>query len=230
MQLAPLLHARAAKYNTFLTLACQGMLVRDVPPTVEELLKLLSLLWLIPWENRRKELYWRLCLDGVPTSARMHMLGDSCACGVVAPDRGHHYWDCPVAQIVLQELRRNLGGSAIRRVHVWLGRPPVPDLHKQLWLVTTQAALLAMDKGRRVLTAMKLASDEQGPQNAHALPADVQLLLAGKVAVAHFWDMLQDFVGLKLCPLDWLQNVPTQHPFLGVLVVAGSKRLVLRKA
>ena len=230
MQLAPLLVARAEKYTTFLTLACQGMTVRDVPPTVEELVKLLSLLWLIPWENRRKEFYWRLCLDGIPTAARMHMVGDSCACGVVAPDRGHHYWDCPVAKAVLQELRRNLGGSAIRRLHVWLGRPPVPNLHKQLWVITSQAAMLAMDKGRRVLTAIKLGSD-QAPQAAHALPVDVQLLLAGKVAVATFWDMLQDFVGLKLCPLEWLQHVPSQHPFLAVFIAAdGSRRLVLHKA
>jgi len=228
--LAPLFAARADKYTTFLSLACQGMAARDLPPTVEELRKLLCQLWEIPWENRRKEFFWRLCLDGVPTAARMHMLGDSCACGFVAPDRAHHYWDCPVAQGVCQELRRHLPSTGLRRIHVWLGRPPAPDLHRKLWLVIAQAALLAMDKGRRVLTAIKLGSDE-APQGAHVLPVDVQLVLASKVAVATFWDMLQDFVGLNLCPQEWLQHVPSQHPFLGVArALNGSKRLVLRRA
>ena len=36
----------------------------------------------------------------------MHMLGEPCAalCNHLAPDRGHHYWKCPVAQAVVQDL------------------------------------------------------------------------------------------------------------------------------
>lgn len=38
----------------------------------------------------------------------MHMLGVSCDCGVVAPDRQHHFWGCPVAQAVTQVLQEQL--------------------------------------------------------------------------------------------------------------------------
>ena len=135
-----------------------------------------------------------------------------------------------MAQAVLQELTRNVGGPALRRVHLWLSRPPTPALQRPLWLIISQAALLAMDKGRRVLTAIKLGSEE-APHGAPALPPDVQLVLARKVAVVTFWDMLQDFIGLGLCPRDWLQQVPAQHPFLGVSLAAdGTHRLVLHRA
>ena len=230
LQLRPLHQARATKFISFLTLACQGRLVRDPLPSVEELLKLLGRLWEVPWENTRKEFFWRLCLDGIPTASRMHLVGESCACGSLAPDRGHHYWECPVAEAVLHELHRNLGGPALRRVHVWLARPPISTLHKELWLVVCQAALLAMDKGRRVLTAIRLGSDE-APAGAPVLPPDVQLVLARKVAVVSFWDLLQDFIGLRLCPHAWLQQVPAQHPFLGTQVRPnGSLCLVLHRA
>jgi hypothetical protein len=230
LQLSPLRDARAHKFTSFLTLACQGMVGRDPAPSVDELLGLLGRLWEVPWDNQRKEFFWRLCLDGIPTASRMHLVGDSCACGALAPDRGHHYWDCPVAQAVLQELTRNVGGPALRRVHLWLSRPPTPALQRPLWLIISQAALLAMDKGRRVLTAIKLGSEE-APHGAPALPPDVQLVLARKVAVVTFWDMLQDFIGLGLCPRDWLQQVPAQHPFLGVSLAAdGTHRLVLHRA
>jgi hypothetical protein len=230
LQLGPLHHARATKFISFLTLACQDRLVRDPLPSVEELLKLLGRLWQVPWENTRKEFFWRLCLDGIPTASRMHLVGESCACGFLAPDRDHHYWQCPVAEAVLQELRRNLGGVALRRVHVWLARSPTSTLHRQLWLVVCQAALLAMDKGRRVLTAIRLGSDA-APAGAPTLPLDLQLVLARKVAVVSFWDLLQDFIGLRLCPQAWMQQVPAQHPFLGAQVHPdGSRSLVLHRA
>ena len=51
------------------------------------------------------------------------------------------------------------------------------------------------------------------------------------VAVVSFWDLLQDFIGLRLCPQAWLQQVPAQHPFLGTQVRPnGSLRLVLHRA
>jgi hypothetical protein len=78
-----------------------------------------------------------------------------------------------------------------------------------------------MDKGRRLLTALQQAEQP--------LPCPAQLLIAQKVAAAAFWDMLADFVGLALCPAAWLIEVPSQHPFLGVVAVAGSPSLVLRR-
>jgi len=193
------------------------------------------ILWGIPWDNYRKEFFWRFSLDGIPTAARMHLVGASCACGVVAPDRAHHYWDCPIAVAVLAELKRNLpayAATSFHRLHVWLARVPVctPALHKQVWLVVCQAALLAMDKGRRVFTAIQLGCN-QPPSASASLPSDLQLVIAQRVAVATFWDMLADFAGLHLYPVEWLVHVSAHHPFLGVMQdTAGSRRLVLHRA
>lgn len=225
LQLQPILAAREVKHQAFLALACQGL----PPPLMadtSELFKLFKRLWRLPWDNQRKELFWRLSLDGLPTAARMHLLGEPCACGALAPCRRHHFWDCAVAQAVLTELHRGLagyvvGGPQLRPDHVWLARVPSQQLHAGLWLVISQAALLAMDKGRRLLTALQQAEQP--------LPCPAQLLIAQKVAAAAFWDMLADFVGLALCPAAWLIEVPSQHPFLGVVAVAGSPSLVLRR-
>jgi hypothetical protein len=40
------------------------------------------------------------------------------------------------------------------------------------------------------------------------------LQLAQKVAVATFWDMLHDFVGLHQWPRAWLAHIGSAHPFL----------------
>ena len=224
LQLQPILEAREAKHLAFLALACQGL-----PPALQadttELFKLFKQLWRLPWENERKELFWRLTLDGLPSAARMKLLGEPCACGTLAPCRRHHFWECSVAQAVVSELRRGLagyvGGQQLRPDHVWLARVPSQQLHAGLWLVISQAALLAMNRGRRLLTALKMAEQP--------LPAPARLLIARKVAATAFWDMLADFVGLALCPAAWLTQVPSQHPFLGVVATAGSPSLVLRR-
>ncbi|PSC76482.1 reverse transcriptase [Micractinium conductrix] len=57
----------------------------------------LKRLWRLPWENCRKEPFWRLIYDAFPTAARMH-LPDPCICGGAPADRQHHFWDCPVAR------------------------------------------------------------------------------------------------------------------------------------
>jgi len=232
---APVVASRQAKHQAFLQLAAAHPLPPfQSAPTYRELTNIFSRLWNIPWDNHRKEFFWRFSLDGIPTAARMHMVGASCACGVVAPDRAHHYWDCPIAQAVLAEIKSNLPAyvaTSLHRVHVWLARVPVctPALHKQVWLVVCQAALLAMDKGRRVFTAIQLGSSQ--PSASAALPSDLQLLIAQRVAVTTFWDMLADFAGLRLYPPDWLVQVQAHHPFLGVMQgVDGSRRLVLHRA
>ena len=135
---------------------------------------------------------------------------------------------------VLAELKRNLpayAATSFHRLHVWLARVPVctPALHKQVWLVVCQAALLAMDKGRRVFTAIQLGCN-QPPSASASLPSDLQLVIAQRVAVATFWDMLADFAVLHLYPVEWLVQVHANHPFLGVMQdTAGSRRLVVHR-
>ena len=50
------------------------------------------------------------------------------------------------------------------------------------------------------------------------------------VAIATFWDMRADFVGLGLAPVTWLAEVHPQHPFMGVQTAAdGGCSLGLRR-
>jgi hypothetical protein len=181
-----------------------------VEALLSELHTLLRNLWKLPWDNSRKEVFWRLTLDGLPSAARMHMLGVSCDCGMVAPDRQHHFWGCPVAQAVTQMLQQHIPPQChVHRINVWLCRPPSPDLHVGVWQVVCLAAVISMNKGRQLL--FKLSSSQP------ALSAQQRVDFACKVAVATFWDMLEDFVGVGLHNPLWLAEVGHAHPFLHVM-------------
>jgi hypothetical protein len=188
-----------------------------------ELQALLHNLWKLPWDNSRKEVFWRLTLDGLPSAARMHMIGSSCDCGVVAPDRQHQFWGCPVAQAVTQVLQENIPPQChVHRINVWLCRPPWPGLHVGVWRVVCLAAVISMNKGRQVLYKL--------PESQPAMSAQQRLAIACKVAVATFWDMLHDFVGVGLCNPVWLQEVCPVHPFLRVIPDAeGQNRLQVNR-
>jgi hypothetical protein len=89
-------------------------------------------------------------------------------------------------------------------------------VHKGVWLVVCQAALLGMDRGRGLLYKWQKQQSTPGeePLPAHLHTAQQQLQAAGRVATAAFWDSLHDFVGLRLCPAGWLDHIPPNHPFL----------------
>jgi hypothetical protein len=210
-QLQAALHQVAArdKHKAFLQEATIGLTLQ-VEVLLPELHKLLNSLWKLPWDNSRKEVFWRLTLDGLPSAARMHMLGVMCDCGVVAPDRQHHFWCCPVAQAVTHVLEQQLPPQChMQRVNVWLCRPPHPTLHPGVWQVVCLAAVISMNKGRQLL--YKLSTSQP------ALSAQQRIVLACKVAVATFWDMLEDFVGVGMCNPLWLAEVSLAHPFLHVV-------------
>ena len=211
--------ARAEKHAAFLQLVNTGLLLPHGPPVGQlDLDRLLVRLWRLPWDNRAKELFWRLTVDGKPTLARMHAVGDSCACGAVAPGRLHHYWECPVAEAVVRELSRCLPrGVALHQVHVWVGRKPMQGLHGGVWLVVCQAALLAMDHGRAMLYRWRQQqrAGEALPQRLVTLQQRLQV--AQQRAVATLWDRLHDFAGLGLCPPQWLTQVGLNHPFMRVV-------------
>lgn len=235
LQLQPVVEARGAKHLAFLSEACQG-LANNLQGQPKDLQRLLKGLWRIPWDNQRKEFFWRFTVDGLPTAARMHKAGEACAvCDHICPDRRHHYWECTVAQAVVQELTRVLagfGGEPLRCDHLWLARRPSPHLHWGVWVIVCQAALLGMDKGRRLMVAATLGQEQQQqPQRGlHLLPGPARMLVVNRVAVATFWDMLADFVGLSLAPVTWMAEVHSQHPFMGVQTAAdGSRSLVLRR-
>jgi hypothetical protein len=175
-----------------------------------ELQSLLRSLWRLPWDNCRKEVFWRMTLDGLPSAARMHMMGSSCDCGAVAPDRQHQFWGCPVAQAVTQVMQEQVPAHCVvRRVNVWLCRPPTPLMHVGVWQVACLAGIISMNKGRQLM--YRLAREQP------ALSGQQRVEIACKVAVATFWDMLADFVGVGMCPPQWMAAVGAAHPFLHVV-------------
>lgn len=230
--IAPQRHMRDVKHQTFLDLACQGLPAED-HAELDELRRLFRDLWKLKWDNDRKELFWRLAVDGIPTAARMHLVGESCACGrAVAPGRDHHFWDCPVATAVLTVVRSALAlpqDCPLRRDHVWLSRPPHATIHDGVWMVTCQAALMAMNTGRKLLSKWSLPSAANPHAATIPLPP-TRLLAASRVAVAAFWDRLQDFIAIEAVPSDWLSEVSATHAFMKVVGSAnGQLSLVLNR-
>jgi hypothetical protein len=188
-----------------------------------ELMSVMRRMWRLPWDNSRKEVYWRLALDGLPSAARMHLTGAVCDCGQVAPGRKHHFWECPVAQAVVQVLQEQLPQPIlVRRVNLWLCRPPTPQLHAGVWMVVCLAALSGINKGRKLL--FKLS------QVIPPVSVQQRIATACTVAVATLWDMLADFVGVGMCNPDWLHFVDHAHPFLHVVPgAAGELHLTVNR-
>ena len=232
LQLGPLLEARADKHVAFLTEACVSMPAgHGISP--DSMLALFKKLWALPWDNKRKVAYWRLTLDALPTAARRHAQGEPCNCGVMMPDRAHHYWDCPVARAVRQELSRGLnhggGQYPLQRHHVWLcRRPSRPDLHAGVWMVVCLAAVLAMDQARKLLDKWRLAGGQgahyAGPRPPPPLPGRIPA--ACRVAKAAFWDFVQDFVSLGLAPAPWVADIAPGHPFIHTHAPAAGRRVL----
>ena len=161
LQLGHVRHQRRARHMSFVQSALGSQDEAVVEATLQQLLSLLSKLWrCVKWDNLFKEVYWRMLLNGLPTAARMHLSDSKCLCGVVCPDLKHHYWDCPIAQSVVQVVSSQLSPTwcsrspdvcPLKQHHVWLMQPPAgPNrLHATTWLVVCLAAINAMDGGRR---------------------------------------------------------------------------------
>ena len=134
-----------------------------------ELRAALQRLWQLPWENGRKETFWRLAYDALPTAARLHR-DEPCACGTsgVRPGRLHHFWDCPAARAVVDDITSSVAAAApqpplaLSTADLWLARTP-PGIHAGVWGVVCLAAVEAMDRGRRRLVATRLQQQRQQP-------------------------------------------------------------------
>ena len=236
LQLGPLLQARGEKHAAFLQEACISWPAGH-GTTPAFMLPIFKKLWALPWDNNRKEVYWRLTLDALPTAARMHMQGEPCNCGVMMPNRAHHFWDCPVALAVRNEIERGLnhggGQHPVERHHVWLCCPPGrPGLHAGVWQVVCLAAVLAMDSGRKVLAKWRLEGDLGAHRNGARPPPPLpqRVPAASRVAKAAFWDYVQDFVCLDMAPATWAADITTTHPFIKLhQTAAGDRKLRLHK-
>lgn len=204
--------------------------------------------WRMQWENRWKEALWRLVVNGVP-GAGGHDVDQRgpCPCGWTGPGlqdtglrcrewRWHHFWGCPVAHGVVQQVQRALPQQQpprpLRRAQLWLLRPP-PLVQGCVWEVVCTAAIEAMWYGRRLMWSLEFAAREQGRQAppGQTLITDFLPVVSGVAppppltaaeraaaqAGARFWEVLESLVALGRVPRDdrWL-SVAADHPFLGV--------------
>jgi hypothetical protein len=218
LQQGPLALLRCDRWEAYRAAACRLRAPpRAMPAAAPVLLRrLFAGMWRVRWDNPRKEVLWRLVYDALPTVERLHLPGvHCCQCGVASPGREHHFWDCPVAQAVRDQLQRALpaGLAAVYREQLWLALAP-GGVRLQVWRVVVLAALGAMERGRKMLYSWRLAVSPVAP-NPAALPLDMQLQVAQRAAVVGFWDNLQDFVsggpGAVACLGD---RVGPLHPFI----------------
>jgi hypothetical protein len=155
----------------------------------------------------------------------MDMVGEACQCGVMAPGCRHHFWECPAVAPLRAVLEQHVG-CPVGCEHIWVARPPRAGLQGGVWQVVSLAALLAMDKARKLLCKWRLDTrrlDQHGPhqqqqqqQVGGQMPPqpDRQVPVASRVAVATFWDMLADFVAVNKESCPWRCVLPLDHPFI----------------
>jgi hypothetical protein len=125
--------------------------------------------WRLRWENSHKEVLWRLAVDGVPLLGNTHIRSttSSCPCRRGGCNRLHHFWDCPVAQAVRQEVEAAASVGPISRSQLWLALTPAA-LHPGIWRIVSLAALTAMEKGRRKLWRLHYRNQELRPDPRQA--------------------------------------------------------------
>ena len=180
-----LVDLRDSKHKALVATATGGVAAGVAPAQLASLRSTLSRAWSLKWENQHKEVLWRMTVQGVRGVAA-HGLPTThpCPCGGLAAGAcaeeamRHHFWACPVAAAVVEELQRGwkAGEGALapmvpplRREEVWLLDPPLrpsggpqrKHLHGGVWIVVCLAALTAMDLGRQALVAMHMGREEE---------------------------------------------------------------------
>ena len=201
----------------------------DLLPPVRHVL---SRWWTLKVPNLYKEAAWRLALDAFPTAARMPVpVGGAprccAACGAANPGYAHHFWSCPIADTVRQEVESQLRAkhmlAADQRLwcsQLWLGRKPHYGLHGVVWDMVCLAAIHAMNVGRQ--TAWSVSHRMASP--------DLVAGIVHRIVKAAFWGVLADFAVSAVVPRAARNALLTNQPFLvwPVVVVRGSGLRVVR--
>jgi hypothetical protein len=201
-------------------------------PPLPSVSAVLARWWKLRVPNAYKEAAWRLTLNAFPTADRMPAPAGGqpkccAACGAVNPGVRHHFWQCPMADEVRQEVEsqlraKNMLGVAVRLScsHVWKGMKPHPGLHGMVWDMVCLAAVHAMNVGRQAAWSV-----------SHRLEtSDLVADVVRKVARAAFWNVLADFAVSAVVPNAARTGRLTNQPFLvwPVVVVRGSGLRVVR--
>ena len=202
------------------------------------LLAVFSNCWDICWENKQKEIFWRVAVDGVQDGHRWENLAHRvCACGVTNPRREHYFWLCPVAKAVLGEIERCCPGHpCLSRKNVWPMQPPEGVL-EIVWRVVCLAGLNSMEVGRRSLQSQKLhrlgCGREVDPDYRPRLGRGSAVLRDGAFrpilsnserveaakasSIIDFWGRIADFSALHRGNVDEIKGVGFLHPFIHVV-------------
>ena len=178
----------------------------------------LQRLWPIKWEREHKETLWRLAVDGVPLPGNTHLRWlhpEPCGCGEyggIGPQycspRAHHFWECPVAQAVTQQIAAHVPGP-ITRANVWLAEAPA-GMQQCVWDVVALAAISAMERARVGLRANSHQATAPGEPNHPD-----QLEIAKGRAVLDFWQRVRGFAELGTPRRGW-EGVGPNHPILSI--------------
>lgn len=187
----------------------------DAAP-VSCVLEMLRRVWPIKWERENMEVLWRLASDSVPLPGNSHIRGsppERCKCGEygragphTCSPRAHHFWECPVAQAVVQQIAAHVPGP-ITRANVWLAEAP-PGVQQCVWDVICLAALTAMERAR---VGLRAARDQPATPEA---PAPVEVAKAR--AMLEFWQRVRGFAALGVPRRGW-DGVGPDHPILAVV-------------
>ena len=198
--------------------------VRDAAAGVQATL---ARLWKIKWERENKETLWRLAVDGIPLRGNTHLHGlqpERCGCGGYGgpgpqptSPRAHHFWGCPVAQAVVQQISAHVP-SPVSQAHVWLVEAPA-GIQQCVWDIVAPAALTAMEKARVGLRAASnhttggAAGQATATASAQGIPPPVEVAKAR--AVLEFWQRIRSFAALGVPRKGW-DGVGPDHPILSV--------------
>eukprot|EP00195_Chlamydomonas_chlamydogama_P002330 CAMPEP_0202920642 /NCGR_PEP_ID=MMETSP1392-20130828/76966_1 /ASSEMBLY_ACC=CAM_ASM_000868 /TAXON_ID=225041 /ORGANISM="Chlamydomonas chlamydogama, Strain SAG 11-48b" /LENGTH=374 /DNA_ID=CAMNT_0049614149 /DNA_START=11 /DNA_END=1135 /DNA_ORIENTATION=- len=215
-----------------------------------QLEKLFQDMWKLPWENSNKEIWWRLAVRGVSAAGGHDIcISGPCPCGWQLSTGGeegaqrmqqHTFWDCPVAQAVMQQVRNAIPAAPeVSRKHLWLLQaPPDSGLYQPVWAVVCLAALNAMQQGRAYMWALHKRRQEllasyrasggrqvsleecwqraAGTRLSMVPPGGSPTSKASARAAALFWSHLQDFADIGIVPVDWVQRMSPSHAFMRI--------------
>jgi len=210
--------------------------------------------WQAAWDNVHKEPLWRLSVNGVPNAGGHDIvLNHPCPCGWAGPAdvggrlsdqerafgwRSHHFWSCPVAVAVVEEIRRSLPPpGVVTCANLWLLRPPA-GVQDGVWGVVATAAIAAINSGRKNLVRLHLGQVNSIPPGQTLITAYLPTIAgtqpptclqrATHKAAAWFWALLQDFASLQTrMPEGWGSTLPSAHPFFGGGRSSGQFKLIV---
>jgi len=186
LQMGPRVCGRDLIFRQFAAMCGPNFVEKDVAD-------FFSRVWRLPWDNHHKEVLWGLAYDAFPTPERLAGGRDyACGCGASVPGRQHYFWDCSIAQPLIQEVQRHLppATAPLRQAHIWLGCPPLGQ-DARMWAVVALAALGGLNSARKFMT-----KDRLGQQSRDEV-------CYSRFAVGRFWALLADFCALDNAPESW---------------------------